>query len=70
MPTFTEAFTARFTANLQSSYNTAPGTVSTAFATYINLANVFVGSTYVGKIVQFGRSVESAALAFATGGIS
>jgi hypothetical protein len=67
MTAFTDAFLGRVQANLWSNVNSVPGSLSTAYATFINVTNIAAGGTPAGKIVQFVRNVEAAAVSAASG---
>jgi len=56
-----------FQRNALSNINTLPGAVGTGYSTYINLSNLFVGSTFAGKVIQFGRNIEASLVSFSAG---
>ncbi len=67
---FGAALSDNFQRNLISSINTLPGAVGTGYSTYINLSNLFAGSTFAGKVIQFGRNIEASLVSFSTGATS
>ncbi|WP_315837561.1 hypothetical protein [Bradyrhizobium prioriisuperbiae] len=67
MGTFVDDFLGNFERDLVSNSLNVPSSITNAYSAYVALTNVAVGGTYVGKLVQAGRMLETTAVAFATG---
>lgn len=69
MGTFAEDFWTNCKNDLAGN-TSVPSTIGNGYAAYVSFTNVAVGGSYVGKLVQLGRTVEATAVSFATGGTS